>query len=211
MPEVQTQTIRRPMPANRSGRLEFGLGACGCQQDWEVPSSYNWAELGCVYDHLPTSVVIAGLASAAISVQPIDGYTWFCPVAWRVNVRDNVDPQLGREAWVLSVTIGRCNVYAFPAATVPAGGPIPANLQYLKASDLDPDGAFGCMGCPTSNWPCFGNTGQGCLLTINVFNPNPVGVSIRVNIDIMGKGLGGCPDWRTVNAAIAAGASAPPM
>lgn len=190
-------------PAAAPEKLKFGLGNFGLRESWEIPESYLFRELLCVYDHLPVSVVVPFNTTVPITVPLILGYVWFCPVAWRVNVRDEADCSLPEDAWILGVTIGQNSMFAFPTVILAppldstTGFPIlPATTQFIKASDLDPDD---CCACPTADWCCFSTPALGCPLTVFVYNPCPQ--SVRVTIDIVGMGMGACCDWRMPNGS----------
>lgn len=193
-----------PAPVKKEP-VKFGLGNVMEEyDDYMRPESYLYRELLCIYDHMPVSMVVPPFTTVTFTMVPFVGWIWFCTVAWRVNVRDELDCALAADAWILGAVIGLCNLFSFPPTTLnfpPTAPPVyPASIQFIRASDLDPDDY---CACPTADWPAFSNTGLGCTLTILVYNPRPQ--STRVTIDLLGYGLGACPDCRTVKAAINAG------
>jgi len=206
MPEVQTQTIRRPIAGKGpSPELQarwakmFGMGACACQEDWELPADYNLDKLRCEYDRLPASILVAGQAFATLIIQPTVGSRDFCPVAWLSTVKDSVDPQLGRSVVITDVTIGPCTLLPFSNRAPVAADFTVAGVSFLDTDELDPAARDNCA-CPTPKWPCFTNAANNCALSITFFNLNPVGITARARVEVLGKAISSCLSWRQATA-----------
>jgi hypothetical protein len=204
MAETTIQTIRRPLPASvPSGMtfeqrndqlkesLKFGLGGCACQESWELPANYDLDALRCHYDRLPQAISVAGASAARVTIQPTIGSNYFCPVAWLATVKDSVDPQLARSVRITDVTIGPCTLLPF-SNTAPVAG----TLQFIDSDELDPAARDNCA-CPTPNWPCFSTAALNCQLIVTIFNANPAGITAIVNIEVLGRSLSSCLDWKT--------------
>lgn len=203
--DTKQSAIRRQMIGGASAQKEgvspalslaeraeaFGLGACSCKEEYEIPANWNLDMLRCQYDRLPNSVVVPGNTAVQLIIQPTVGSTWFCPVAWTSTVRDSVDPQLARDVWITDVTIGPCTLMPF-SDRAPT---LATTTQFMWASELDPAARDNCA-CPTPNWPCHSNVANNCTLQITLFNPNPAGIDARVSVEVLGKAIPSCFDWR---------------
>lgn len=209
MSEAVTQgTIRRPVPTAGSSRnpygtgtfeerkavldkaLEFGLGGCACSEEWEIPGDFDLDKLRCQYDRLPQAAQVNGGAAGRITVQPTIGSNYFCPVAWLITVKDSVDPQLARSVRLTDVSIGPCTLLPFSNIA-----PVAGTLQFIDSDELDPAARDNCA-CPTPNWPCFSTANLNCPLIITFFNANPAGINAIVNVEVLGRAIPSCLDWK---------------
>ena len=201
--QATTATIRRPTAAQPFGggsfaerkakldaALAFGLGGCGCTEEWEIPADYDLDTLRCQYDRLPQAQQINGGAAGRITVQPTIGSNYFCPVAWLITVKDAGDPQLARSVRLTDVTIGPCTLMPF-SNTAPVAG----TLQFMDSDELDPAARDHCA-CPTPNWPCFSTANLNCPLIVTFFNANPAGINAIVNVEVLGRAIPSCLNWK---------------
>ena len=204
MPETTTSTIRRPAASappskwgsfdDRKAKLEealgFGLGGCACQETWELPADYDLDKLRCTYDRLPQAILVPGGGFARLVIQPTIGSNYFCPIAWLATVKDAVDPQLSRSLRITDVTIGPCTLLPFSNTA-----PTAATLQFIDTDELDPAARDNCA-CPTPSWPCFSTAALNCQLTVTLFNANPAGVDAIANVEVLGRSISSCLDWK---------------
>lgn len=168
-----------------SARAGVG-GDCGC--DFAQPGSYDINHLDQFFDiDAQANFSIAGQAAATITMNPVD--QWFVPVAVSMTVTDATDRGLARAAYVTAVQIDGCRQ---EGVNTPA--PTAATTQVIPSQKWDPLARNGCA-CPV-NWAPYTNQGTGAkLLQIAVFNPNPVGITIAVVINVYGRGFTCMPSW----------------
>jgi hypothetical protein len=170
----------------RDARL-FGTGAASCPSgdcDTDVPELFGLDYLNCYFDLDGQSITLAGQTGADVIFNPDQPF--ITPVAVSATVVDSTDPQLDQRAWFTAVAIKGCQ-----QENIHQPSPTAATTQFWPSDVWDPRNRAGCacMIC----WDLYSNTANTRTLRISVFNPNPVGTTERIVVNVHGRPCGGVP------------------
>ena len=167
---------------------------CGIQpgNGAAMPGACQSYDLDYLCNNYQTTTVVfralAGQAVTSVPVNPLDGF--FCPVAISAEAWDSVDGATPREFWLMQASIRGCFQYNWQNTTNTVAGAV----GFQHSRELDPFARSGCA-CPI-NWGCFTNTAMSSAqLTLDIGNPQPVGITVTGKITLFGIAYSCCPTW----------------
>ncbi len=165
----------------------IGTGApcVGAECNLDVPESYALEYLDCYFDIDGQSTTVAGQAPFSLTFDP-NAVPWVKPVAVSATVVDSTDPQLDQRVWFTGVGVHGCFQENINEPT-----PTAATTRMWPSDKWDPRNRAGCA-CPVC-WDLYSNAANTRLLQIYGFNPNPVGTTARVIVNVYGQACGQIP------------------